>query len=254
MLPAEPVRSVRREEVTERRTPTVASSVAPLFGGPFLMFARPLFLRGPEPLLRLKLLDAIFVFVGLAILIVAYSVHQQVIIKRLRRQLAEKQDHSQVLRTLAMIDPLTGLCNRRAGEQRLESEVSRASRSGHPLSVLLFDLNKFKHINDTHGHQAGDLVLREFATLLHSAIRGSDLAVRMGGDEFLLILPNCRPEQLQHVLGRLNPITLDWQGTPIVVTYSAGWKEYEAGQRPEDLLSAADAALYATKRSHQEHP
>jgi len=229
------------------RTASVAVCVILLLTALIVSLARSSFLREAEPLLNVR--DIIFLFSTLVILSVAYSVHQHTIIKRLRDQLAEKQDHSHVLRTLAMIDPLTGLCNRRAGEQRLEAEVSRASRGGHPLSVLLLDLNKFKYINDTHGHPAGDLVLREFATVLQSAIRGSDLAVRMGGDEFLLILPNCRPEQLQHVLGRLKPITVDWQGTGIVVAFSVGWKEYEAGQGPEDLLSAADAALYANKRS-----
>src|SRR5207237_4051929 len=105
-------------------------------------------------------------------------------------------DHSDIVRNLAMIDPLTGLYNRRYAEQRLSAEVARSARRGHPLTILSLDLNNFKEINDTYGHPAGDLVLQEFAAHLNKVIRGSDLAVRLGGDEFLVLLPDCTAEEL----------------------------------------------------------
>jgi diguanylate cyclase (GGDEF)-like protein len=111
------------------------------------------------------------------------------------------------------------------------------------------DLNNFKQINDTHGHPAGDLVLQEFAARLNNVIRGGDLAVRLGGDEFLVLLPECTSQQLQLVLGRLGSLQVDWHGQEIPITFSAGWKQYELGERPEEMLARADELLYARKRA-----
>lgn len=200
-------------------------------------------------LLHIKFTDAIAGLVALIILFNAYTIYQQVLIKRLRRQLADKQSHSLILRDLAMIDALTGLYNRRFAEQRLAAEVARSARKGHPLCIVLLDLNDFKFINDTYGHAAGDLVLQEFAASLSRAIRSGDLAVRMGGDEFLLILPECHLSQLRLVFDRLGQLEVSWQDRKISMKYSAGWKEYTSGDEPETMLAAADEALYANKRA-----
>jgi len=204
---------------------------------------------------RLSLLSADLHLVGttfgpviLLALLSLYAIYQHVLIKRLRRQLEDKQNHSQVLRGLAMADQLTGLYNRRFAEQQLAAEVSRSSRKGHPLSVVVFDLNDFKTINDKYGHPAGDMVLRKFATHLGSAIRLTDFAARMGGDEFLLVLPECSLNQIPLVLSRLGPLELDWHGQIIPIMWSTGWKEYHSGQSPDELLAGADRALYENKR------
>ena len=192
------------------------------------------------------------VVLGLAILVVLFDLfaaYQQFLIRRLRRQLAEKEGHSDLLRNLAMIDPLTGLYNRRFAEQRLAAEVARSERKGHPLTVLTLDLNNFKEINDRYGHQVGDQVLQEFGAQLNKVIRGSDLAVRLGGDEFLVLLPECNVEQLQLVVGRLGVLEVDWHGEKIPVTFSAGWKQYELGEQPVEMLARADEILYARKRA-----
>jgi diguanylate cyclase (GGDEF)-like protein len=110
-------------------------------------------------------------------------------------------------------------------------------------------LNNFKHINDTYGHPAGDLVLKEFAARLNNVIRGADLAVRLGGDEFLVLLPECTLHQLELVLGRLSSLEVDWQSQKIPITFSAGWKQYELGERPEEMLARADEVLYDRKRA-----
>ncbi len=223
-----------------------------LLTGAVFSLALPSFTEGAESLFRIKLKEVIFGLIALVLLFNIYTIHQQILIKRLRRQLAEKQGHSQILRSLAMVDPLTGLYNRRFAEQRLSAEVSRSSRKPHPLCVLLLDLNDFKKINDAHGHPAGDLVLQEFANRLNKAIRGSDLAVRMGGDEFLVILPDCHAEQLQSVLARLESLSVNWHGIDIPIRFSAGWKEYQSGETPEQMLAAADQALYTSKRAGKE--
>src|SRR5579863_3217467 len=213
--------------------------------------ALPESLEGAETYFKIRFVEAIFGLVALILIFNLYTIYQQILIKRLRRQLLEKQDHSYILRNLAMIDPLTGLYNRRFAEQRLAAEVSRSERRGHPLTVMTLDLNNFKQINDTYGHPAGDQVLQEFASRLNKVIRGSDLAVRLGGDEFLVLLPECTAEQLQLVLRRLDSLEVDWQGQKIPATFSAGWKDYKIGDRPEELLAGADEALYTSKRAQK---
>ncbi len=205
--------------------------------------------EGAETIFKIKLSQVVFGLIALVLLFNFYTIYQQILIKRLRRQLAEKQGHSDLLRNLAMIDPLTGLYNRRFAEQRLAAEVARSERKGHPLTILTLDLNNFKQINDTYGHPAGDQVLQEFAARLNKVIRGADLAVRLGGDEFLVLLPECTTQQLQLVLGRLGSSEVDWRGQKIPVTFSAGWKQYEMGERPEEMLGRADELLYARKRA-----
>jgi diguanylate cyclase (GGDEF)-like protein/predicted Zn finger-like uncharacterized protein len=214
-----------------------------------ISFTLPALRQGAETIFRIKMSEAVFALISLVILFNIYTVYQQVLIKRLRRQLAEKEGHTDILRNLAMIDPLTGLYNRRFAEQRLAAEVARSERKGHPLTILTLDLNDFKQINDAHGHPAGDLVLQEFAMRLNKVIRGADLAVRLGGDEFLVLLPECTLEQLQIVLGRLGSLEVEWHGRKIPVTFSAGWKQYELGDRPEELLARADEVLYNRKRA-----
>jgi diguanylate cyclase (GGDEF)-like protein len=212
-------------------------------------FSIPSFAKKVEIELGIKATDVVLGLVILVVLFDLFAAYQQFLIRRLRRQLAEKQGHSDLLRNLAMVDPLTGLYNRRFAEQRLAAEVSRSERKGHPLTVLTLDLNNFKEINDTHGHAAGDQVLQEFAVQLNKVIRGSDLAVRLGGDEFLVVLPECTVEQLELVVGRLGVLEVDWQGQKIPVTFSAGWKQYQPGERPEEMLARADEILYTRKRA-----
>jgi len=219
-----------------------------------ISFSLPALHQGLKTFFNIKVSDAVFGLIVLVVVFNVYTIYQQVLIKRLRLQLAEKHGHSEILRNLAMVDPLTGLYNRRFAVQRLASEVARSERRGHPLTVLTLDLDDFKLINDKHGHPAGDQVLQEFAAHLNRVIRGSDLAVRLGGDEFLVLLPECTLEQLQLVLNRLGSLEVDWQGHRISVSFSAGWKQYEMGERTEELLARADQALYASKRARKIAP
>jgi len=212
-------------------------------------FSIPSIARKVEIDLGIKATEVVLGLVILVVLFDLFAAYQQFLIRRLRRQLAEKHWHSDLLRNLAMLDPLTGLYNRRFAEQRLAAEVSRSERKGHPLTVLTLDLNNFKEINDTHGHAAGDQVLQEFAVQLNKVIRGSDLAVRLGGDEFLVLLPECTMEQLELVVGRLGVLEVDWQGRKIPVTFSAGWKQYQPGESPGEMLARADEILYTRKRA-----
>ncbi len=217
-----------------------------------MSFSLPSLLRGDETFPKLNLNLAMRGLVALVLLFTIYSLWQQLRIKRLCSEIQEKQASAETLYRLAMFDPLTGLHNRRFAEPRMEAEVSRAQRKASPLTLLLLDLDGFKQINDQHGHPAGDAVLRAFADHLKKATRGSDLAARLGGDEFMLLLPDCDLKQLQFILARLLPFRIEIAGESVGVTFSAGWREYERGQKPAEFLEAADRALYENKRASRQ--
>ena len=159
-------------------------------------FAFPAMLSREEGTYSFFLNQSVRALVGMVLVFSVYVVYQQLLIHRVRNQLAEQiqslakvESLASEVYKLAALDQLTGLYNRRSGEQRLAQEISRAQRHGRPLTVLLLDLNELKATNDRLGHAAGDLVIKGFAERLQRAIRGSDLAVRLGStwraDQFL---------------------------------------------------------------------
>jgi diguanylate cyclase (GGDEF)-like protein len=195
-------------------------------------------------------LDYSFAMRTLVTLVLAFTaqmIYQHRRYRRLQRELAEQQIQAEVFRRLAMFDPLTGLYNRRFAEQRLQAEIARSRRRGHALTVVLVDLNDFKNINDTYGHQAGDNVLKEFAERLHRATRGSDLAARWGGDEFMMLLVDCEPVQLPQILARLEGFEVLVHGRALPVALAIGWESYKSGDEMCDLLDRADRMLYLHK-------
>ena len=209
-----------------------------------------------DPFFQASLNRAVRGLIGLVLIFNAYTIYQQITVKRLRRDFSRQIEEMRALQMrageferLALIDSLTGLSNRRVAEGRLASEAARCARYGHPLTVISFDLDKFKQINDTYGHPAGDQVLKHFARRLDSVIRKSDLAARMGGDEFLVLLPECNTSQVQMLLDRLRPMETEYAGTKIPICFSAGWVGYENGETTDQFLERADRTLYAEKRS-----
>ena len=116
-------------------------------------------------------------------------------------------------------------------------------------AVIAIDLDRFKQINDEYGHAVGDQILRVFGEQLKRATRGSDVAARFGGDEFLAILPDCNSEQIRHVFSRLNGILVTTTKSKIVIRYSAGWTDYIRGESLDDFLKRADDMLYANKHN-----
>ncbi len=155
----------------------------------------------------------------------------------------------------AVLDPLTGLMNRRAFDRRIREEVERTRRYGSPLSLCMMDLDCFKDINDQYGHSAGDALLRAVAVLLKAELRSIDLAVRYGGDEFAMILPNTPKtdawavaEKVRDALSRLH-VSTETEAT-VHSTASIGIATVgEKTQHANDLLDAADRALYVAKRA-----
>jgi diguanylate cyclase (GGDEF)-like protein len=219
-------------------------------------FAFPALLSREEGTYSFYLNQAVRSLVGIVLVFSVYLVYQQHTIMRMRNQMADQlhsiekvQDLTNEVYKLAALDPLTGLYNRRSGEQRLGEEISRAVRYQRPLTVLLIDLDGLKQTNDRLGHPAGDTVLTQFAQRLQRAIRGSDLAVRLGGDEFMALLPECRTEEVRHVINRIEGLEVDYEGTKIPCRFSRGWTDYRPGETAEELLKRADEALYLDKRS-----
>src|SRR5208282_4068165 len=197
--------------------------------------------------------------VGLVLLFNVYAIYQQTLINRMQGQIGEQMEamtkmevRTEEVFKLAALDALTGLYNRRSGEQRLSSEILRAERSGRPLTILVLDLDGLKAVNDKHGHAAGDELIRAFAGCLNRAIRGSDLAVRLGGDEFLVLLPDCKNEEVRYVLTRLSGHKLECQGVSVTIAFSAGWGTLRSGESPGELVKRADDALYVNKRASKE--
>lgn len=148
----------------------------------------------------------------------------------------------------ALTDELTGLNNRRAGEQAITRETARALRTERPLSFALFDVDHFKLVNDTYGHAMGDLVLREVARYLLAFLRRGDTAVRWGGEEFLVILADVSLEGARSFAERVRKaielVRVDGVGE---ITISAGTAELVPGEDPEEALARADANLYIAK-------
>ena len=158
------------------------------------------------------------------------------------------------LEELASRDPLTGLYNRRAAEDRLAEDVGRAERGRGTLALAVVDLDRFKPINDEHGHRAGDEYLRHFAKVLGRNVRAGDWVARWGGDEFAVVMWNSGEEEesVERVLGRVaeelreNPVLLP-SGEEVFLSFSGGVRRWKAGDGEEGMFSRADEALYWAK-------
>lgn len=158
---------------------------------------------------------------------------------------------SRTLRTLAMTDPLTQAASRSAIESQMDQELVQAARSGHPLAVLMLDLDYFKAINDRYGHAAGDQVLREIVAAWTHLLRVHDRLGRIGGEEFLVLCPDTSSEQALRVATRLLEATRATRiadiSPDLVLSASIGIAQAAPGDTRETLLARADAALYRAK-------
>lgn len=157
------------------------------------------------------------------------------------------------VRTLSLTDELTRLANRRAFLRDLEAEIARAERYKVPFSVAMLDLDRFKQINDVHGHAAGDEVLKLYANQALAVLRRQDVVARFGGEEFVVLMPNTVPEGALAALGKVRGMARELRfGAPhpqALPTFSAGVTDYRPGDSVERLLHRADQALYRAKHN-----
>jgi two-component system cell cycle response regulator len=173
---------------------------------------------------------------------------------QLRRKLyAEKlRDRLDEGLEMAVIDPLTGLHNRRYIASRLRQAVESAQSGGAPVSLMLADIDHFKAVNDTHGHEAGDRVLKEFSKRLSDGLRALDMAARYGGEEFLIVMPGAGLAEAgigaERLRGRIADTPFEHaEGQCLDITVSIGIAQVTAGESMEALLRRVDAALYDAK-------
>ena len=158
----------------------------------------------------------------------------------------------ETLRNQSIRDPLTGLYNRRYMEETLEREMRRAERSARPLTIIMLDIDHSKRFNATHGHEAGDVLLRDLGAFLRSHIRGGDIACRYGGEEFTLVLPETSltdtRDRAEHLRQGIHGLTVQYHGQTLeTVTASLGVAAWQPGLTAQQALSAADQALYRAK-------
>ncbi|MEO8163845.1 MAG: GGDEF domain-containing protein, partial [Betaproteobacteria bacterium] len=151
------------------------------------------------------------------------------------------------------LDPLTGLLNRRAMNASLIAEAARSDRRGTPLCIASIDIDDFKHINDSHGHAAGDAVLTHLAKLMRSTLRPNDVLARIGGEEFIVLLPDSNEQAAFTALNRLlNTVSgncIVCGHRPISVTFTASVTLRTFGEAQQIIEKRLDEALYAAKRA-----
>jgi two-component system cell cycle response regulator len=174
---------------------------------------------------------------------------------RLKRYAEELRSHVQAAMELAVVDPLTGLNNRRYLESHLVSLLDQAARTGRPLSAMIVDIDHFKRVNDSFGHDCGDEVLKIFAARVKRAVRGADLMCRFGGEEFVVVMPDTKLSIARIVGERIReavasaPFSIEQGARAIPVTVSIGVAASGLGDTPDALFKRADRALYLSKNS-----
>jgi diguanylate cyclase (GGDEF)-like protein len=224
------------------RTGTVSSVVPEIFLPAGILIPSLiglLVMRGPFSNLDPKLAPALIVVLNI-VLFVLLGVRTSVILHRMEeaRENAER---------LSNIDPLTQLANRRAFDATMKSEIVRARRLKLPLSVVVLDVDRFKQINDQHGHAQGDAVLKSLAAMWKNEIREIDLLARFGGEEFVLVAPGTPADGGFAVAEKLRKLASRCDAHP-GITVSCGMATFPAdGESAEELFSVADAALYRAK-------
>jgi diguanylate cyclase (GGDEF)-like protein len=171
---------------------------------------------------------------------------------RVEGRTAELRAANAELQRLTVVDPLTGLLNRRALGNVLRREMDRSRRHRHDLAVIMFDLDHFKRVNDQHGHAAGDAVLRHVAAVATRSVRGTDAVARYGGEEFVIVGPETEwgeaMELAERVRAAVSSSPTAWEGRPLTVTASFGVAMLSAQDADADaVIQRADRALYAAK-------
>jgi diguanylate cyclase (GGDEF)-like protein len=178
--------------------------------------------------------DGVAIGISAAFLTVLVVARMADLVRRLEAQSAQLEE-------LALEDPLTGLPNRRALAARLPTEMERARREPHSLAIVLLDLDHFKQFNDTYGHSAGDSLLCTASAQWQAQLRPGDLVARIGGEEFLVLLPGVDVDAAQDLVSRLQ------QANPLAQTFSAGIAVWDGQELSQELIERADAAMYEAK-------
>ena len=172
--------------------------------------------------------------------------------KQLSRQSAGADAQPGQISDPSGLDPVTGLHTRAFIEQQLGKEIARARRQNTALSLATVHLDEFAEINKRYGQSAVDAGLKELARRLKKACRGSDFAVRLDSDDFLLVLPECNLGEVKTVLNRIGALEMVCSGRKINLAYTTGWVDYQPGDLPADLLNRAAQLLHLYENAAKE--
>ncbi len=195
----------------------------------------------------------LFGVIALLVLVNFYLAQRNAVIRGLQHELVQQKIEAELNRELALQDPVTEVYNRRYLRVMLSKEISRVKRLGKSLAVMLVDITGFRRVNESLGHTGGDVVLRQIAQLLQAKLRNSDLVVRFGGDEFLLILPDTDDAGVQILSARMKESLADWSRrsgmTEFNLRFAIGSARYTQDRPLDDLLKSAEQRLQHDRRT-----
>ena len=180
-----------------------------------------------------------------------YVVSRRIDFRRLRQKTISTAMQNELIRLQSFTDPLTEIYNRRSLEELAGRFIGQAKRLNNPLTFLLIDVDRFKQVNTRFGHLTGDFVLTEIATLLKGSIRGTDVAIRYGGDEFLIALSNTNAVGAVTVVNRIHSFLAEWNQSSTLddftISLSIGLAEWSDGKTLDEVLDLADRNMYEQK-------
>ena len=231
--------------------------VTTLSGMVFLLSSFPSLFLHSDHFFEINSDQARWGILSLLLLFNAWLVYQQSSFRRLRRQLTQQTGDPQAKSANeydpSRVDVVTGLYTRASVERWFGKEVVRARRQNASLSVVALHLNDFAQLNQRYGSTTGDLILKEFANRLRKASRGTDLGVRLGSDDFLLVLPECSLRDARIVSDRLGTLEMKCSGQNVSLTCSVGWIDYRPGEIPADLFKRAEEVLRLYKNASKDN-
>jgi len=222
--------------------------VSALSATAFVLTAVPSYFRHREHFYEISSDQARWGILCLVLLFNGWLVYRQWTFRRRRSALSRDDGGKEVLigqlPESSSIDAVTGLHTRAFIEQQLVKEIARAKRQNTSLSLATIHLDEFAEVTKRHGQSATDAALKELARRLKKACRGSDFAVRLSNDDFLLVLPECGLGEVKTVLNRIASLEMVCSGRTVDLTYTTGWVDYQPGDLPSDLLKRATQLLY----------
>jgi diguanylate cyclase (GGDEF)-like protein len=214
----------------------------------FLLTSFPAFFLHREHFYDLRPEQARWGILCLVLLFNGWLVYRQWFFRRLRKQLSGEGAGHDAQPGLASdpagMDPVTGLFTRSFAEQQIGKEIARAKRQNSSLSLATIHLDEYDQLNQRYGLSATDAALKELARRLKKACRGSDFAVRLSNDDFVLVLPECGLGEVKLVLNRLGALEMNCAGRKVSLAYTTGWVDYQPGDLPGDLLKRASQLLH----------
>jgi diguanylate cyclase (GGDEF)-like protein len=230
--------------------------VTTLSGTVFLLSSFPSLFLDSDHFFEIRSDQARWGAFSLLLLFNTWQVYRQRSFRQLRSQLAEltrnPQSSLEDVHDPSRMDAVTGLYSRASVEQWLGKEVARARRHNIPLTLVALHLDEFAQLNQRYGSAAGDVILKEFANRLRKASRGTDFGVRLGSDDFVLVLPECSLTDAKIVSDRLGNLEMKCSGQDITLTYSVGWIDYKPGEVPSDLFKRAADVLQLYKSASKD--